>query len=141
MSERIVRRLDNSQTSLITQHITGTNLVEHIRRHAVDMDPVMERVRYLNDKVNGAPRAGNRSELAYLGSVDRHLVDDWLRKEGYTWPQFGQNAPGKGALGVKDEFKAWFLSNPDLKKFKADTYGHNPRSVYAPSASKSRLIS
>jgi len=91
------------------------------RHFSQDMDPVMDRVKYLNEKVNGATRAENRSGYQYLGSVPVTMITDWLEKHNYTLNDFAINAGGqKGKTdptgpGVKDKFMKYFLSRDFAK--------------------------
>lgn len=93
----------------------------HYRATRTDMDPIIDRVKYLNEKVNEAPRSGNRNGYHYIGSVPRTFIDDWLRKHNYTWAEFAVNAGGeKGKTdvngpGVKDQFMKYYLSRDFAK--------------------------
>lgn len=94
---------------------------KHYRHFSMDMDPVMDRVKYLNEKVNEAPRAGNRQGYHYLGSVPLTMITDWLDKHGYTMHDFSVNAGGEkgktnpNGSGVKDKFMKYFMSRDFAK--------------------------
>lgn len=87
----------------------------HFNATRTDMDPIMDRVAYLNEKVNGASRATNKQGYNYVGSVPRTMIDAWLKEHGYTWHDLAINAGGEkgkttpGGPGVKDKFMGWFL--------------------------------
>ena len=70
-----------------------------------DMTEAIRRVRYLDDKVNGASSKDNRAGWKYAGSVPVVVLTDWLSKNGYTWPAFATNEDG-----CKDKFLRWFMS-------------------------------
>ena len=93
----------------------------HYRHFRTDMDPVVEHVKYMNEKVNEATRAENKQGYHYIGSVPITMIDDWLRSHGYDWNDFATNAGGeKGKTdpqgpGVKDQFMRYFLSRDFAK--------------------------
>lgn len=88
----------------------------HYRTYSQDMEPIIDRVKYLNEKVNGADRSTNRAGMKYLGSIPRVMLEDWLTKHNYTMHDFAINAGGeKGKTdpnggGVKDKFIKYFMS-------------------------------
>ena len=89
---------------------------KHYRKYSTNMDPIMDRVAYLNEKVNGASRVTNKQGYHYMGSVPITFITDWLNKHGYTFHDFAINAGGeKGRTdpngpGVKDKFMKYFMS-------------------------------
>ena len=112
---RLVERYGQDlQKNLITQHVTGTNRVEHIRHLHQEMDPVIEHVRETAQKVAAAPTVGNPDGWAYLGSIPMTILLDYLAKRNVRMDQYARNEDG-----IKDEFKTWILNNRDLCKFTA----------------------
>ena len=91
--------------------------LEHFRHLHQEMQPVIDHVRFNAQKVNEAPRAGNKNEWAYIGSIPMTILLDWLEKENLRMDQFARNDDG-----CKDRFKQWFLTNRDLNKFHANTH-------------------
>lgn len=89
---------------------------KHYRHFSQDLRPVMDRVTYLNEKVNGATRAENRNGYHYLGSVPITVITDWLEQHNYTLNEFATNAGGDRRRtdptgpGVKDKFLRYFMS-------------------------------
>lgn len=113
--ERVLAKTADTVKSFLT--VDG----KHYRKFSVNMQPVMDRVAYLNEKVNGATRAENRQGYQYLGSIPKTMLVDWLNKHGYTMHDFAVNAGGqKGKTdprgsGVKDKFMRYFMSRDFAK--------------------------
>ena len=76
---------------------------KHYRGESTDLDPVFRHVRYLDDKVNGAPKSGNKQGMEYIGSIPAPVLVDWLRKNNIRPDQFARNEDG-----AKAKFLAWF---------------------------------
>lgn len=55
------------------------------------MKPVLDHVKFLDDKVNSAPRAGNRNDMRYVGSIPTLVLTDWLKNNGYTMDQWARD--------------------------------------------------
>lgn len=81
-----------------------------------DLSPVFQHVRQMDDKVNGAPSAGNKG-WKYAGSVPMSVMVDWLGKNHYTFDQWARNEDG-----AKDKFKKYIRSREFHKLF-----AHNQR--------------
>ena len=79
-----------------------------------EMAPLMKRVRYLDEKVNGASRRDNPNDWRYVGSYSPLMLQDWARKNHYTLDQVARNEDG-----AKDKFKRWLLQNNEFNKLRA----------------------
>lgn len=71
----------------------------HYRYEQQDMAPVLEHVRFLSEKVNEAPAAGNRNDMRYLGSIPMTVLTDWCQKT-----RVGLDAYARNQFGEKDQF-------------------------------------
>ena len=78
-----------------------------------EMDPVISHVQFLDQKVNSAPKAGNRNDMRYIGSPPMTVLQDWLKKHNYKWDQYARNDEE-----CADKFKAWFLTDPEMAAFR-----------------------
>ena len=90
----------------------------HYRHYSQELDPAIQRVEFLRHKVNEAPRIGNRSGWHHVGSVPMTVLQDWLKRNGYTIDQWARNDGGepranvhnyKTDNGVKSQFLRFFL--------------------------------
>ena len=61
------------------------------RHERQDMDPVVKHVDFLSEKVNGAPKAGNRNDMHYIGSIPMTILIDWCNKVGIGIDAFARN--------------------------------------------------
>lgn len=131
MSRFVKRYGQDLFKGILSQRIPGTNESEHYRHLHQEMDPVIDHVRETAQKVNDAPVSGNPNGHEYIGSIPTALLLDWLDEKGYTFDQYGRNddVEGKG-IGIEDEFKAWFLKNPDYNKFHAKTYQPRQKRIW-----------
>jgi hypothetical protein len=59
-------------------------------------------IRFLNDKVNGAPASGNRNRWGYAGSIPMSLLTAWLWRTRTPMDVWARNEGG-----AKDQFKLW----------------------------------
>lgn len=116
---------DGTVRRLVSQHVTGTKHFEHVRAFTQDADPIIDRVKFLADKVNNAPAVAGGRKMEYLGSVPAAIVMEWCKRKNVTIDAFARNDDG-----IKDKFKVWFLNNPDLSKFHAKGHQHQIKHVY-----------
>lgn len=72
---RITRVLGEYKRGIISED--GVNY-RHIRQ---EMDPVIAHVKFLSEKVNEAPKRGNRNDMHYIGSLPWSVLEDWLAKQ------------------------------------------------------------
>ena len=91
--------------------------IEHFRHEAQELGPVMEHVKHTAQKVNTAPKPGNKNGWHFIGSIPMVILLDWIKGNNITIDAFARNEDG-----CKDKFKKWFLNNRDLNKFNAETY-------------------
>lgn len=105
---RFIKRLGEYMRGIISED--GV----HYRHERQEMDPVLEHVRFLSEKVNEAPKIGNKNDMRYIGSPPWTVVTAWLQDNHYSIDQFARNDDR-----CSDKFKAWFLSNPDMARFRA----------------------
>ena len=78
-----------------------------------DMGPLMDRVRYLDAKVNGATAQENKRGQKYIGSIPNSVLIEWLHRHGHTYRDWLINADG-----CKDKFKKYILQ-PEFRRFLA----------------------
>lgn len=78
---------------------------KHYRVERQEITPTLDHVKFLSDKVNTAPKSGNKNEWSYIGSVPKLFLTDWLRKNHYTWNQYATNEDF-----VKEKFLKWMRS-------------------------------
>ena len=71
---RITKVLGEYKRGIISED--GVNY-RHTRQ---EMDPVIEHVKFLSQKVNDAPKRGNRHDMHYVGSLPWSVLEDWLNK-------------------------------------------------------------
>lgn len=71
----------------------------HYRHERQDMNPVLDHVKFLSEKVNEAPAAGNRNDMHYLGSIPLTVLTDWCQTTG-----IGLDAYARNQHGEKDQF-------------------------------------
>jgi len=114
MSKLVSNHGDLTQ-SLVSQR-EGDEMV-HYRHIEQDMTPVIEHVRHISQKVNTAPKAGNKNDWRYIGAIPMSILMDWLQTNKVSIDQFARNDDG-----VKDRFKNWFLTSRDMTKFHARSY-------------------
>ena len=107
MSRRLVKQSGEYVQSFASED--GKNY----RIETQEMDPVIEHVKFLDEKVNGAPRPGNTNNMHYIGSPPWTVVIDWCKNNGYSIEQFARNEDR-----CSDKFKKWFLNNRDMSKFR-----------------------
>ena len=88
---------------------------KHYRGHTQDMDQVMRHVRRMDDKVNNAPRAGNRSGWEYRGSIPMAMVIDYCTRERCTFDQWARDEGG-----VKTKFLRQFKTREFAKFWRSD---------------------
>lgn len=53
-----------------------------------EMDPVIAHIKYLNEKVNGAPAHSNKNGWRYLGSTTPVLMTHWCQMVGVSHNDF-----------------------------------------------------
>ena len=58
------------------------------RHERQDMDPVLEHVRFMSEKVNTAPKSGNRHDMHYVGSLPMTVLIDWCNKQRITMNEY-----------------------------------------------------
>lgn len=114
MATRLTRVVGEYQRGVLSQD--GLNY----RHERQEMSPVIDHVKFLNDKVNDAPRVGNRNDWHYVGSIPWTIAQEFLKKElpEHLWP-FMWERLARNTDGIKDRLRDWFLGNRDLKKFHA----------------------
>jgi hypothetical protein len=67
------------------------------RHEKQNMTPVLKHVEFLDQKVNSAPKRGNRNNMHYVGSIPMVILTDWCRKEAIPMDQFARNNEGERA--------------------------------------------
>ena len=67
-----------------------------------DIAPTLDHVKFLSEKVNTAPKSGNKNEWSYLGSIPKLVLSDWLKNNHYTWDQYARNEDF-----AKEKFLKW----------------------------------
>jgi hypothetical protein len=91
----------------------------HYRGHHQNIGPIIKHVEFLNQKVNGAPKAGNPNEWEHVASIPMSMLIDWLTKNNYAIDQWARNDGGNPYIsvdnyhrdpGVKSQFLRHFLS-------------------------------
>lgn len=70
-----------------------------------DADQLLDHVRFLNDKVNGAASRTNINKWRYKGTIPTQLVVNWCTQNGYTFNDFACNTDN-----AKTKFLKWFQS-------------------------------
>ena len=75
---------------------------KHFRHERQEMDPVLKHVRFLDEKVNDAPKSGNSNDMHYLGSIPLTILIDWENQQGITHDQWARDENG-----VKAKFIAY----------------------------------
>lgn len=76
------------------------------RRIRSDEKAIKNHVRFLNEKVNEAPRSGNRNDWRYVGSMTWQHITEFLEEQGrrdgvfYDFSHFATNTNG-----IKDIFR------------------------------------
>lgn len=94
---------------------------ECYRRYRQDETAIKNHVRFLRDKVNDAPRSGNRNDWRYVGSMTWGHVMTFLEEQGkrdgvyYDASHFAANVNG-----IKDEFKKRWFASRELSQLRAD---------------------
>ncbi len=63
----------------------------HYRTERQNMKPVLDHVKHLDDKVNSAPKAGNKNEMQYVGSIPLLVLTDWLKDNGYLMEHWARD--------------------------------------------------
>lgn len=71
----------------------------HYRGEHQEMDPVLKHVKFLSEKVNNAPKAGNRNDWHYAGSIPLTVLTDWCKLVG-----IGIDAYARNQFGEKKQF-------------------------------------
>ena len=66
-----------------------------------EMDPVIAHVDFLSEKVNTAPKAGNRNDMRYLGSIPVTVLTDWCQTTGIGLDAYARNNHGEKAEFIK----------------------------------------
>lgn len=61
------------------------------RHERQDMDPIIKHVDFLSEKVNGAPKRGNRNGMHYIGTIPQVVLIDWCKKVGIGIDVFARN--------------------------------------------------
>jgi hypothetical protein len=130
MAERKIYRVGDTAKSLVTVRDPGGKTSTFYKKWSQDMDDAIDRTRFLAQKVNSAPKSGNRIEQRYRGSVPVAILHDWLQRNGYRPDQYARNEDN-----ARDKFMAWFLTNRDMTKFHAKTYQDGGAGVRRRSAS------
>lgn len=71
-------------------------------RHEVqEMDPVKKHVKFLTDKVNSAPKSGNKHDMHYIGSIPLTILTDWCNKTGTGLDAYARNQFGEKKIFMK----------------------------------------
>ena len=66
-----------------------------------EMDPVIKHVDFLSEKVNTAPKSGNRNDMRYLGSIPLTVLTDWCKKTGIGLDVYARNSHGEKQAFIK----------------------------------------
>jgi len=80
---------------------------KNYRHERQDMDPVIEHVKFLGEKVNKAPKAGNRNGWHYAGSIPITVVTDWCHNIAHI----GYDAFARNEFGERQLFLKYFKAN------------------------------
>ena len=86
------------------------------RHERQNMDPVIAHVKHLSEKVNTAPKAGNKHDQRYIGSIPMTVLIDWCNKQRIGVDAFARNQNNEKAkflAYMKSEFPVFFA---DQKK-------------------------
>ena len=81
------------------------------RHERQNMDPVIEHVNFLSEKVNTAPKSGNKHDHHYIGSIPYTVLIDWCNKQKIGIDAFARNQNGEKAkflVHMKREFPVFF---------------------------------
>jgi hypothetical protein len=84
----------------------------HYRHERQEMDPVIDHVKFLSQKVNTAPKAGNRNDMHYVGSLPLTVLIDWCNKKRITIDQYARSK------GLRKKFIKYVTEN--FPKFMAE---------------------
>lgn len=60
-----------------------------------EIDPIIERVEFLSEKVNTAPKAGNTNDMHYIGSIPMTVLWDWCKKVSIGMDEYARNQFGE----------------------------------------------
>jgi hypothetical protein len=83
------------------------------RHERQNMGPIIEHVKYLSEKVNTAPKAGNKHGQHYIGSIPMTVLIDWCNKVGIGIDAFARNQfdeKAKFLAYMKAEFPVFFAT-------------------------------
>ena len=70
-----------------------------------ELAPIIERVEFLSEKVNTAPRNGNRNDMHYIGSIPMTVLWDWCRQQ-----KIGIDMYARNEFGEKEKFLKYVKS-------------------------------
>jgi len=70
------------------------------------MEPVLQRVSYLNEAINESSQLTNKNEWAYLGSIPFAAIQQFLDEKGWKWDKFARDNHGEKAA-----LKLWVAQN------------------------------
>lgn len=104
---RVVRHIGTSTEGLARQYDGGK--LTHYRTRTTNLNPAIKRV----EEIAKSAIIG-KSEYQYLGSVDRSVIDDWLRKQQKSWHEFATDKE------LKAKFMLYYKN--DFSKLMASTY-------------------
>ena len=82
---RLIKKVGEYQRGVVSED--GV----HYRRERQEMDPVIEHVKFLSEKVNQAPKSGNRNDMHYVGSLPLTVLIDWCNKQRITMDQYARS--------------------------------------------------
>lgn len=78
---------------------TGTDYYRNVvseggknyRHEHQDLNPVIEHIKFLAEKVNDAPKSGNKNDWRYLGSTTPVIVNYWCHLNGHTYDEWARS--------------------------------------------------
>lgn len=117
MAVKPIYQHGDTRKDFVTVREPGAKTSVFYRKFTQDMDPVIDRVRHLAQKVNTAPKAGNQHDLHYVGSLPMTILIDWLNARGLRMDQWARDEGG-----IKQQFKDYVFKNRDLLKFTAKAH-------------------
>lgn len=118
---RIVRQVGSTTEGLARQY-DGGRLV-HYQTRSTDLNPLVDRTK----AIANLSQPG-KSEYKFLGSIDRSVIDDWLRKQQKSWHDFATDRD------LKAKFMSYYRSN--FSKFLASTYQERSLAINRATAPK-----
>ena len=105
---RLLAQAGETRMGFASEH-DGREL-KHYRTYRTDLDPAIKRTKQIAQSTDGS----KFGEHQYIGSLDRTVIDDWLRKQGKDWHDWATDKE------LKAKFMAYYRT--EFSKLMADTY-------------------